>query len=114
MALDPFAGDVVIFIGKHRRAIKVLYADPTGLWLSWKKFTMESMKTKFGFLLNTSCKSITSAELAMLLEGSAYTLGKKVKSYIKDIDCKNSMRNIHGQSVELTSARTQGDFQTRT
>jgi transposase len=79
--LDPFAGDVVIFIGRNRRRIKVLYADGTGLWVSAKRFTLEAMKTKLAFLLEPSCESITAAELAMILEGSSYTLGKKVAVY---------------------------------
>lgn len=86
MNLDPFSGDIVIFIGRHRRAIKVLYADPSGLWLSWKKFTMEAMKTQLQFLLEPTCESITSAELAMLMEGSSYTIGKKVRNYTRSID----------------------------
>lgn len=81
MNLDPFAGDVVIFIGRNRRRIKVLYADGTGLWVSAKKFTLEAMKTQFTFLLEPSCESITAAELAMLLEGSSYLLKKKVAVY---------------------------------
>ena len=81
MNLDPFAGDIVIFIGRNRRSIKVLYADGTGLWVSAKKFTMEAMKTRFTFLLEPSCESITAAELAMLVEGSSYTLSKKVAVY---------------------------------
>ncbi len=88
MGLDPFKGDVVVFVGRHRRAIKVLYADPTGLCLSWKKFTMEAMKTKLGFLLEPSCQSITTAELAMLMEGSSYTLRKTVAVYTRSIDGK--------------------------
>jgi len=88
MGLDPFKGDVVVFVGKNRRAIKVLYADPTGLNLSWKKFTMEAMKTRLGFLLEPSCRSITSAELAMLIEGSSYTLTKKVAVYTRPIDSR--------------------------
>jgi len=88
MALDPFSGDVVIFIGRSRRSIKVLYADGTGVWVSTKKFTMEAMKTKLKFILEPSCQSITSAELAMLIEGSAYTIGKKVAVYTKQIDVR--------------------------
>jgi len=86
MNLDPFSGDLVIFIGRSRRSIKVLYADGTGVWVSIKKFTMEAMKTKLKFVLEPSCRSITSAELAMLIEGSAYTLEKKVAVYIKPVD----------------------------
>jgi transposase len=84
--LDPFVGDIVIFIGRNRRRIKVLYADGTGLWVSAKKFTLEAMKTKLAFLLEPSCESITAAELAMILEGSSYTLGKKVAVYTHRID----------------------------
>lgn len=86
MCLDPFAGDVVIFIGRNRRSLKVLYADPTGLCMKWKKFTMEAMKTRLGFLLEPACESITAAELAMLMEGSSYTIGKKVTVYTRDVD----------------------------
>jgi len=88
MNLDPFAGDLLIFIGRHRRRIKVLYADPTGIWLSAKRFTLEAMKTKLDFLLEPSCDSITQAELAMLIEGSSYTLGRKVAVYSKPIDTR--------------------------
>ena len=86
MGLDPFSGDVVIFIGRHRRRIKVLYADSTGLWISAKLFTVEAMKTDLHFLLEPGCTSITAAELAMLMEGSRYTLEKKVTTYINPVD----------------------------
>lgn len=81
--LDPFAGDVIIFIGRNRRRIKVLYADTTGLWVSTKKFTIEAMKTQISFLVEPSCESITAAELAMLFEGSSYRIVKKVAVYSK-------------------------------
>jgi IS66 Orf2 like protein len=86
MKLDPFAGDVLIFIGRNRRSLKIIYADSTGMWVSAKKFTLEAMKTKFKFISEPDSLSITSAELAMLMEGSAYTLGKRVSVYTKCID----------------------------
>jgi hypothetical protein len=86
MNLDPFSGDIVIFVGRNRRRIKVLYADKTGLWVSTKRFTLEAMKTKIEFLSDPECDSITEAELAMVLEGSSYTLGRKVAVYSKTID----------------------------
>ena len=84
--LDPFAGDVVIFIGRNRRRIKVLYADATGLWISSKLFTLSSMKTAFKFLSEPGVGSITQAELALLMEGSSYTINKRVPVYINPID----------------------------
>lgn len=90
MALDPFGGDVVIFIGRHRRRIKILYADTTGLWISSKLFTLEAMKTRFEFLMDPSCNVISQAELALLIEGSRYTIEKQVASYAKPIDSRKS------------------------
>ena len=88
MSLDPFLGDVVIFIGRNRRRIKVLYADGTGLWISAKLFTLEAMKTKLNFLSEPSCAQITSAELALLMDGSRYTIEKRVATYTKSIDSR--------------------------
>jgi len=85
MNLDPFGGDVIIFVGKNRRRIKVLYADQTGLWVSAKVFTLEAMKTKFQFLHEPASCSITQAELMMLMEGSRYTLERKVTPYEKQL-----------------------------
>ena len=81
LKLDPFKGDVIIFVGRRKNRIKVLHADTTGLWISWKQFTVESMKTQFRFLSEPSCRSITQGELAMLLEGSSYMLLRQVAPY---------------------------------
>jgi hypothetical protein len=91
LGLDPFSGAVLIFIGRNRRRLKVLHADATGLWVSAKTFTMEAMKTNFKFLTDPDCQVITSAELAMLLEGSRYTLEKKVKPFIKPVDLRGAV-----------------------
>ena len=90
--LDPFCGDILIFIGKGKRRIKVLYADESGLWLSSKLFTTDYMKTKFNFLLNPSCNIISTAELAMLIEGTKYIVEKRIASTSKNIDKTTSNR----------------------
>jgi transposase len=81
MGLDPFAGDVIIFVGRTRRMLKVLYADATGLFLTAKLFTLETMKTKFKFLTQSIATDITMAELSLLLEGARYTIEKRVATY---------------------------------
>jgi hypothetical protein len=91
MSLDPFIGDVIIFVGKNRRRIKLLYADSTGVWVSTKIFTLEAMKTKLKFMFDPSCTRITMAELSMLMEGSKYILEKKVSEYKKPVDVKAVM-----------------------
>jgi transposase len=79
--LDPFLGDVLVFLSRCRRKIKVLYSDKTGLWLSYKRFSAGTIKTKLKFLVEYSVKEITTAELSMLLEGNEYSLTKKAKEW---------------------------------
>jgi hypothetical protein len=84
LGLDPYKGDILIFVGRPKRKIKIIYSDDTGLWVSSKRFTVEAMKTKLKFLLDPSCCRITPAELAMIMEGSSYQMGSKVNSYFHD------------------------------
>jgi transposase len=104
MALDPFAGDVIIFIGRTRRMLKVLYADPTGLIVTSKLFTVETMKTKFKFISEPLVLDITRAELSLLMEGSRYTIEKKVATYTKNIDRKRSAMNSPPSSSEKAAS----------
>jgi hypothetical protein len=78
MGLDPFAGDVVLFIGRCRRRMKLLFADNTGLWVAAKRFNDKSMKTKFRFLESAQVNEISMAELQMFFEGNAYTIEKRL------------------------------------
>jgi len=78
MGLDPFAGDVVLFVGRCRRRMKLLFADSSGLWLAYKRFNVGSMKTKFRFLLDPGFNQISMAELQMFFEGNAYTVNKRL------------------------------------
>lgn len=78
MGLDPFAGDVVLFIGRCRRRMKLLFADDSGLWLAFKRFNAETMRTKFRFLADPTVSKISMAELQMFFEGSAYTINKRL------------------------------------
>ncbi|SRR5258708_3750414 len=95
MGLDPFSGDVIIFVGRTRRMLKVLYADPTGLFVTAKLFTLEAMKTKFKFISEPLAQDITAAELSLLMEGSRYTIEKRVAIYTKSVD----QRGLPNQSL---------------
>lgn len=78
MGLDPYAGDVVLFVGRCRRRMKLLFADESGLWLAFKRFNEKTMKTKFRFLQDPQVNQISSAELQMFFEGNAYTVDKRL------------------------------------
>lgn len=88
LGLDPYAGDLVIFVGRHRDRLKVIYADQTGLWLGIKRFT-SAMKTHMRFLDDPRMNEITQADLAMLLEGAAYTVERRVEAYVHEARTDN-------------------------
>lgn len=79
MGLDPFAGDVVLFIGRCRKRMKVLFADDSGLWLGFKRFNSKPMKTQFRFLSDPGYNKISTAELQMFFEGNAYTISRRLE-----------------------------------
>lgn len=79
LGLDPFQGDVVLFVGRCKRRMKLLFGDDTGLWLAFKRFNTESMKTSFRFLTDPRVEEISSAELQMFFEGSRYRVDKRME-----------------------------------
>ena len=106
MGLDPFAGDVIIFVGRTRRMLKVLYSDPTGLFVTAKLFTLEAIKTRFKFLTEVVAKDITMAELSLWIEGSRYTIEKRVAPYTKPVDRRGTAIHISSTPREGTDERS--------
>jgi hypothetical protein len=81
---QPFAGDALVFIGRDRRRIKVLYADENGLWVSYKRFNKGALKYSLRFITDPTYKKISISELSLLLGGASYTIHKIKKPYPKD------------------------------
>jgi hypothetical protein len=80
--IDPYCGDMVAFVSRDRKKIKAIVGDDTGLTIIYKSFSTGSIKTKLRFLESPEVRDITFAEIAMLLEGSAYTLHKLSKKWL--------------------------------
>lgn len=78
LGLNPLDGDAVLFIGRDKRKIKLIYADPTGLWVSYKVFHKSAMKTLVEFSEDKAKEVMTAADLAMLLEGASFSVHKRV------------------------------------
>lgn len=85
LGLKPVFGDMVIFIGRDRRRIKLLYADGNGLWVAYKRFHAETMKSRFEFLTDPKADVITHAELALLVDGARYQLEGRPKDEPENI-----------------------------
>jgi hypothetical protein len=84
LGLNPLEGDTLVFIGRDKRKMKIIHSDPTGLWVSYKAFHKSAMKTLIEFTSEPSRTSMTSAELGMLIEGSAFTVHKRVQPFIRN------------------------------
>lgn len=81
LGLNPLDGDALLFIGGDKRKLKLIYSDPTGLWVSYKVFHKSAMKTLIEFASEPCKSSMTAAELGMLLEGAAFVVHKRVKPF---------------------------------
>lgn len=77
--LNPFQGDIVVFVSRNKREVRILAGDGTGIWLLSKIFTEQSIRTRFSFLTNPNCRQISSGDLAMLMEGAAYEVKRRLK-----------------------------------
>ena len=84
LGLNPLEGDALLFIGRDKRKVKLIYSDPTGLWVSYKVLHKSAMKTLLEFSSTPSKELMTAAELAMMLEGAAFTIHKRVKPFVRN------------------------------
>jgi hypothetical protein len=82
LGIDPYAGDLIAFISRDRTKIKALFGDESGLTIIYKAFSKGTLKTKIRFLQDPSIQDVTAAEIAMLLQGSAYTLHKHANKWL--------------------------------
>jgi len=81
--LDPFKGDCLVFVGRDRRRFKVLFSDPTGLWLAYKRFHQGTLRGRFAFLTERRCTEITAGDLSLLLEGAHFTVHTRIEPWPK-------------------------------
>ena len=79
--IEPWEGDCVVFVSRCRTRIKVLFADETGLWMSYKQFAKGAIATQIEMLTSPHTKSMTPSDFAMLLEGNSYTVTKRKRTW---------------------------------
>ncbi len=82
LGLNPLAGDLLVFVSKNRSSIKLLYSDPTGLWVAYKAYHDGAMKTLVRLADKPDKTTITQAELAMLVEGASFTVHKRLPPFV--------------------------------
>jgi hypothetical protein len=69
LGVSPYDGDMVIFVGRRKDRIKILFSDNNGLWVLYKRFHNGSLSKKFKFLDDPSTTVISPSQVLNLLEG---------------------------------------------
>ncbi len=82
LGLNPLAGDLLVFVSAKRSSIKLLYSDPTGLWVAYKAYHEGAMKTLIRLSEKPDKAVMTQAELAMLIEGASFTVHKRLRPFV--------------------------------
>lgn len=85
LGADPYAGDCIVFVKRDRRELRAMVGDSVGLYLLNRRFDGGSLRSLLSFAQDPSCKTISSAELTMLLEGATFTVHSRAKKWRGDL-----------------------------
>ncbi len=72
LGLNPYEGDLVVFIGRRKNAIKFLFSDHTGIWMGYKMFCNGTVARDFKFLQDETVTVVAPSEITRLIEGSKF------------------------------------------
>ena len=84
LGADPYNGDCVLFIKKDHTQLRALVGDNVGLYLVIRRFEGGRLRTLLAFTEHPSIKSISTAELSLLLEGATFTIHKRARQCHRD------------------------------
>lgn len=79
LGADPYNGDCVLFVKKDHTQLRALVGDRVGLYLVSRRFEGGRLRTLLAFSEQPSAKSISTAELSLLLEGATFTVHKRAR-----------------------------------
>lgn len=77
LGLNPYQGDLVVFVGRDKKRIKLLFGDDKGLSVWYKLLHEGSLKKVFRFATDPLVTSISLPEVGLLMEGVHYTIHNK-------------------------------------
>ena len=77
----PYDGDCVVFIKKDRTQIRALIGDSYGLYLVMRRFEGSRLRALLKFAEQPGARSVSAGELALLLEGSSFTVHQRARTW---------------------------------
>lgn len=81
LGADPYQGDCIVFVKRDRRELRAMVGDSLGLYLLNRRFDGGSLRPFLTFAEDPSCKTISSGELTMLLEGANFTVHSRARKW---------------------------------
>lgn len=78
MGLDPIAGDMILYVGRCKRKLKILFCDKNGIWVLSKRFHKGGFKRYFKFVEDPSQSEISQAELGMFVAGLQFEVKDRI------------------------------------
>ncbi len=78
---DPYEGDCLVFYSRDSTQLRVLAGDGIGLYLGCRRFEGGRIRRGFSFEKDPGCKTITLAELMLLLAVASFTVHARAKSW---------------------------------
>lgn len=68
---DPYAGDIFVFVGKHKNRVKIVAWDRSGFWLCSKRLEQGTFAVPKGAAVENGVGTmpLSPAQIQMLLEG---------------------------------------------
>lgn len=80
LGADPYDGDCVLFMKKDHTQLRALVGDGVGLYMVTRRFEGGRLRTLLKFAEQPTAKSISTAELSLLLEGAKFTVHKRARA----------------------------------
>jgi len=81
LGADPYSGDCVLFVKRDHTQLRAVVGDAVGLYLISRRFEGGRLRQLLDFAAEPSAKTITSAELSLLLEGATFTVHRRARAW---------------------------------
>jgi hypothetical protein len=78
---QPYDGDCVVFIKRDRTQLRALVGDVLGLYLVSRRFEGGRLGALLAFTEPPRARTVSMAELSLLLEGASFTVHKRVAAW---------------------------------
>jgi hypothetical protein len=81
LGADPYDGDCVLFIKRDHTQLRAIVGDCVGLYLVCRRFEGGRLRNIASFVRDPHATEISTAELALLLEGARFTVHQRAAAW---------------------------------